>query len=88
MILTRRKFIQRLAYMMAGGLIVPYVPKVFYSIPGPVVETVTTHIDMKFLNDPVEEAEMFLKISGRWKEIVGTGSWKMGSKGIKEFMNQ
>ena len=34
MILTRRKFIQRLSYMMAGGLIVPYVPKVFYSIPG------------------------------------------------------
>ena len=36
MILTRRKFLQRLGYMMAGGLIVPYVPKVFYSIPGTV----------------------------------------------------
>ncbi len=36
MILTRRKFIQRLGYMMAGGLIVPYVPKVFYSIPKPI----------------------------------------------------
>ncbi len=38
MILTRRKFIQRLGYMMAGGLIVPYVPKVFYSIPAPMPE--------------------------------------------------
>ncbi|KKL03646.1 hypothetical protein LCGC14_2624000, partial [marine sediment metagenome] len=38
MILTRRKFLQRIGYMMVGGLIVPCVPKVFYSIPAPKIQ--------------------------------------------------
>ncbi len=33
MILTRRKFLTKLGYLAAGSLVVPYVPRVFYSIP-------------------------------------------------------
>ena len=37
--LTRREFIDRLGklgLMLTGGLIVPYIPKVIYSIPAPI----------------------------------------------------
>ncbi len=33
MILSRRTFLQKLRYTIVGFLIVPYVPKTFYSIP-------------------------------------------------------
>ncbi|KKM25399.1 hypothetical protein LCGC14_1595320 [marine sediment metagenome] len=81
MILTRRKFLQRLGYMMAGGLIVPCVPKVFYSIPRPIVTPSTETIHGK-------HAIVSIRIDGGWQEIIGTGSWKMESKGIKEFITK
>ncbi len=30
---TRREFLGKLGWMLAGGILVPYVPKTFYSIP-------------------------------------------------------
>ncbi len=33
---TRREFLGKLGWMFAGGILVPYIPKTFYSIPEPV----------------------------------------------------
>ncbi len=30
---TRREFLKKLGWMFAGGILVPYIPKIFYSIP-------------------------------------------------------
>ena len=30
---TRREFLSKLGWMFAGGILVPYIPKAFYSIP-------------------------------------------------------
>ena len=45
---TRREFLGRLGWMAVGGILIPYIPKTFYSIPGPVqdwlyVDDLTLH---------------------------------------------
>ncbi|KKK47092.1 hypothetical protein LCGC14_3158680 [marine sediment metagenome] len=34
---TRREFLGKLGWMFAGGILVPYIPKTFYSIPEPII---------------------------------------------------
>ncbi len=33
---TRREFLKKSGWMVLGSLLVPYIPKTFYSIPAPV----------------------------------------------------
>ncbi len=35
--INRREFLKRTGWTLLGGLLVPYVPKVFYSIPKEIV---------------------------------------------------
>ncbi len=74
MTLTRRKFIQRLGYMMAGGLIVPYVPKIFYSIPAPVSDL---DVWKKYLPPPG------YTITIGDQTIIGSGTWKFQSADLE-----
>ncbi len=76
-ILTRRKFIQRLGYMMAGGLIVPYVPKVFYSfskeIEPPYIITPDGPGKGRWIlfNKPLTAQEIKIKYGISWVESFG-----------------
>ena len=87
---TRREFLGKLGWMFAGGILVPYVPKTFYSIPGPVVSPDIKTIDFKINNNSIvgKHATISIRTSDGWQKIIGTGSWKIESQGIKEFMIQ
>ncbi|KKL25421.1 hypothetical protein LCGC14_2405470 [marine sediment metagenome] len=45
MILQCREFLKRLGYMIAGSIIVPYVPRTFYSFPSKKIFSVEKFID-------------------------------------------
>lgn len=61
--INRREFL----WMMAGSLLVPYIPKVFYSIPAPVADILT--FTRTFEADPAKM--FFLDRAGVWELCSG-----------------
>ena len=57
---TRREFLGKLGWMTFGSIFIPYIPKTFYSIPGPesAMQTISIYN------------------GERWVEISSYPSWK------------
>ncbi len=72
---TRREFLGKLGWMFAGGILVPYIPKTFYSIPGPACLLDEEIRKFKMMADSLSGPLYTLTINGQ--TIIGTGSWSL-----------
>ncbi len=87
---TRREFLKKLGWMFAGGILVPYIPKIFYSIPGP-VETLTVEIDkiiakvygipLSFIQ-PRQTIAFYSMFMGEWEARIVFGTGEKQNLGI------
>ncbi|HEA65329.1 MAG TPA: hypothetical protein ENI07_00685 [Desulfobacterales bacterium] len=76
---TRREFLGKLGWMFAGGILVPYIPKTFYSIPGPICLLDEEIRKFKMMADGLAGPLHTLTINGR--PIIGIGSWSLSIGG-------
>ena len=77
--INRREFLKRTGWTLLGGLLVPYVPKVFYSIPKEIVKPGVVWVNAA-LNWNVNE--------GLFPYIARDGSRENPYKTIKEAMEK